>query len=265
MAAASSDIKFYLSANRPEADTGTSGGARDATMQMLLPTKADIGGAGDTIDLVSASASDTQNVVLAGYGVGGAWVEETIALNGVTTVESTNTFVYLCKIQAASAAAGAVTVSQHTTPANVIHTIPIGEKGAARLFLKAVANAAGGAAKVLYEKVFVGNAHATDGITSAAVALTVNEASELAGALEKSATVQATGGTESVANRVTKPTGGDSYTWADMATPLAMGDAADGNLIAGEWQGLWLRATLAAGRTPTQHTDFTLQATGTAS
>jgi hypothetical protein len=265
MAATSTDIKFYLSANRPEADTGTSGGARDATMQLLLPANADVGGAGVQVDCVSTSASDTGNIVIAGYGAGGAWLTETLALNGLSHVHSANPYLYVCKLQMAAAAVGIVTCAQYGALSNVIHAIPATEKGAARLFLKAFANAAGGASLARYEKLFVGNANATGGMNTMTDALTVNSAGELAGALEKAATVQATGGTESVAARTTAPTGGGSYSWVDMVTPLAMGDGADGNLVAGEYQGVWLRLTLAAGRAPTQATAATMQGAGIAS
>jgi hypothetical protein len=263
--AACSDILFFLSTNRPEADTGTSGGARDATMQLLLAANADIGGAGVKVDLVSASAGDTQNCAIAGYGAGGAWLEETVALNGITHVQSANTYLYVAKIQLASAAAGIVTAAQYGALSNVIHAIPVGQKGAARLFLKATANALGGGDKVLYEKVFVGNAHATDGMVSMTVAISVDSATELAGALEKATGAQVANGTESTAARTTAPTGGASYTWGELTTPAAAGDAGDGNLTAGEYQGVWLRLTLAAGRTPTQATGYTLAVAGTAS
>lgn len=265
MAATSDNIRFHLSANRPEGDTGTSGGARDATMQLLLAANADIGGAGAKVDFVSTSASDTQNVTVAGYGAGGAWLTETIALTGTANKQTTNTYLYVCKIQLASVAIGTITCAQFGALSNVIHTIPAGEKGAARLFLGAVANAAGGASKVLYEKVYVGNNHATDAIIAATFAISVDSASELAGALEKAANAQVTGGTESVAARTTEPTGGGSYTWGELTTPAAVGDAGDGNLTAGEYQGVWLRLTLAAGRAPTQATGYTLTVAGPAS
>jgi len=265
MAVANSDLKFYLSANRPETDAATSGGARDANMQGLQAASADIGGAGDTINVDSTNAGDTQNVSIAGYGAGGAWLTETLALTGTTDVDSANTYLYVCKIELASDAIGTITVTQTSTPANVIHVIPIGERGAARLFLKAAANAAGGATKYFYEKVFVGNGHASDGVVNATVALTVNTESEIAGACEKAATVQVTDGTESVANRLTAPTGGGSYTFGDMVTPVDAGNAGDGNLIAAEYQGVWLKLTLAAGNAPVQASAFTLQLAGDAS
>ena len=52
MAVASTDLVLYLSANRPEDDSSTSGGAMDDNMRLLLRADSDSlnGGSGDTVD-----------------------------------------------------------------------------------------------------------------------------------------------------------------------------------------------------------------------
>jgi hypothetical protein len=271
MAVSSSDLIVYLSANRPEADTTTSGGAIDATMRLLLRANSDTlgGGSGDRIDLVSTSGSDTQNVVIAGYGTDGTWIEETVTLAGTTNVQSVATFLHLRKVQAATAAAGVVTVAEYNGgDPSALFTIPVAEKGAACLFLKATANAGGGATKTLYEKIFVKNAHATDTLVNAIAYLSADEDTELKIDAEMASGATVTGGSETTANRATKPTTGGTYTFADHATEGAahdLGDAEDGNLIAGEAQGIWVELTLAAGRTPEQQVQWALTATGDAS
>jgi hypothetical protein len=270
MAVANADLeRMYLSANKPEADTGTSGGARDANTQLLDRTNAvDMnGGAGEKVKLTSDSAADTQNCTLAGYGTDGAWLTETFALTGVTLKTSANTYKHLCKIALASDAIGTVTVAGNTTAAT-IHTIPIGERGAQVLFIKAEANAAGGAAKSFYEKVFAGNSHATDALISGKVWLSEDEDTELTMALEMSADVIVTNGSETTAARTTAPTTGGTYSYSEAATEgasLAVGDAADGNLVAAEYQGIWVKLSLAAGRTPEQVVQAALTLKGSAS
>lgn len=271
MAVASTDLVIYLSANRPEDDSSTTGGAIDAKTRLLLLADSDSlnGGSGDQVDLVSTSGSDTQNVVVAGYGTDGTWISETVALTGTTNAQTTATFLHLRKVAAASDAAGVVTVAEYNSgdPA-ALFTIPVGERGASCVFLKATANAAGGAAKALYEKVFVKNAHATDTLINAIAYLSADEDSELTMDAEMSSDATVTGGSETSANRATAPTTGGTYSFADHATSGAahdLGDAEDGNLTAAEAQGIWLKLSIAAGRSAEQQVQWALTASGDAS
>ena len=259
MAFAGTDIVAYLSANRPENNASTSGGAIDATMRLIDRTVAfDINGAsGDKIDLVSSSASDNSGVTatLEGYAVDGTWISEARTLNGVGHVQSTATFHHLLRIELSANAVGNVTVARYNAAAPVtLFTIPIGEQGAAAMFLKIAAEAGGGATVTAYEKLFLKNTNAIFGCVSSIFYCGTNENSRLTFALEcaggTGAAYQVDGGTESVANRVTAPNGGGTYTFAAAATVgagLAMGDAADGNLSPAEAQGIWVKCVLPAG------------------
>lgn len=270
MAVAATDLVFYCAANIPEADTGTAGGAIDPDIRVIDRSECDSidGGAGDTIDLVSAAAGDTQNCYLAGVGTDGSWLSETVALNGTTHVQSTNTYLHLRKVELASAAAGAVTVAAYQSGSPVtLTTIVAGEKGYKDPFLRAEANAAGGAAKAIYAKVFLKNTHATDALQSGVVWLSEDEDSELTMDLEMSGGATVTGGSETTTNRVTEPSTGGTYSWGEHATEGAghvVGDAEDGNLIAAEAQGIWLKLSLAAGRTPEQQVQWTINWSGSA-
>jgi len=270
MPVAASDLIFFLSANRPEADDTTSGGAIDATMRLMDRTNADSlnTGSGDQIDLVSDNGADTQNCVVAGYGTDGSWIEETVALTGTSNAQSTNTFLHLCKVELASAATGAITVAEYNSgDPSEIFTIPATEKGAARLFLKAEANAAGGGAKALYEKLFVKNTHATDALINGVLWLSEDEDTELTMDLEMSGDATVTGGSETTTNRATEPSTGGTYSWGEHASEGAghdVGDAEDGNLIASEAQGIWVKLSLAEARTPEQQVTWAPSISGSA-
>lgn len=249
-------ILVYLSAGRPEDDSTTSGGAIDTDVRLMDYTIYDsiAGGSGDKIDLVSSSASDTQVFALAGYGKDGSWLTENVSCTGTTHVQSTNTYLHLRKIVAASAAVGTITVARYNLGSPVtLGTIIAGEKGYSTLFLNAQANASDGAAKALYEKIFVYST--ADTHTLVKFFNNIDEDSELTWAGEEdSGGDLVTNGTESTVNRVTAPTTG-SPTFADhinLANALTLGDAGDGNLGATEAQGVWCKLSLAAGRATEQ-------------
>jgi hypothetical protein len=265
MAVASTDFLFYLAASRPEADTGTSGGAI-ALVRVIDRTVCDAlnGGAGEKIKVVSAGAGDTaQTIALAGYGTDGAWLEETLALAGTTPVISVNTYLHLKKGVLSATCAGALTVTGNTsTTALFVGGVPAGSLGQSTMFLKASANAVGGAEKKIYEKCFLKNTHATDAGVAILFYNALDNKTQLAFSLEKVSNVQATGGSETTAARTTVPAaGGNTYVWTDMllvANGVLVGDAADGNLVAAEAQGIWVCLTLAAGTAPDKVAQMTL-------
>ena len=104
-----------------------------------------------------------------------------------------------------------------------------------RIMYKAAANAAGGAAKTLYNKVFAKNGHAT----LAALGASISEAADPSG-LFSFALATAVGDTESTTARTVAPaavTAFDSTAKAVPGTDLAAGIAI----------GVWLKLDLAAG------------------
>jgi hypothetical protein len=270
MAVTADDIRYYLSQGRPENDTSASGGAIDLQWRLLLRAYADIGGSGSKVKVVSSSAGDnTQKLTVSGYDATDAWASEEITLNGTTEVETTTVFRYVVKVALNATCAGTVSVKQSTT-GNTMHNIRPGELGAQRLFLGARANASGGGEKVLYEKVFIRNDHATDGLQQALAYLHQDAMSELKFDCELDPTsgAQITGGTQAVANRLTAPTaGGSGYQWGDHSSrgeAHDLGDNGDGVLAAGEAQGVWIQLTLPAGRSATLATNWGLTTEGQA-
>lgn len=245
--------EFFLSANRPEDDVTASGGAIDLKMRLLEVGQGDNldGGAGDTLDLVSSAAGDVCNVDVAGYSPAGAWQEEVVALNGVNHVQSVNTYLHVRKIEMAADAIGTVTVAEFNVGVPItLFTIAIGERGRATLFLEHVANAGGGAEKKLYEKFFI---RGTGGVLNGCqFYCSQDEETDVKFDCEEDVGGNTTtDGAEQVANRTVEPNVGGGYVWADHATigtAHTMGDNEDGILIIGEAQGIWVEATLAAGR-----------------
>lgn len=246
--------EFFLSANRPEDDVAASGGAVDRKCRLISREDADniAGGAGDLIDLVSTAAGDTNNVTVAGYKADGTWVSEVVAMAGAVHVQSVNEFLHLRKVEIDADAVGVITVARFNGGAYAaLFTIPIGERGASALFLLAKAEAAGGAAKEFYEKVFAVNTTA-GALTGVKTFMSEDEDAELKLDLEEDAGGDTTtDGNEQVANRLTEPAAGGGYAWADHATAgtaHVCGDLEDGNLVLDESQGVWIQLTLAPGR-----------------
>lgn len=243
-------VEFFLSDNRPEDDVAASGGAVDRKCRWISRADADdiAGGAGDEIDLVSTAAGDTNNVTVAGYKLDGTWVSEVVVMAGAVNVQSVNEFLHLRKVEIDADAVGIITVARFNAATPIeLFTIPIGERGASALFLLAKAEAAGGAAKEFYEKVFAVNS-TVGALTGVKTYMSEDEDDELKFDLEEDAGVTTTDGNEQVADRLTEPAG---YAWADHANAGAAhvcGDAEDGNLILDEAQGIWIQLTLAAGR-----------------
>jgi len=194
--------------------------------------------------------------VLKGYGTDGTWIEETKALSGTDHVQSTATFLHLYSAVLASNATGIVTVAEYNSgdPSSMF-TVPVGEKGGQDMFLKVAAEASGGSTKKFYESCFIKNTDGASAVINAVIWLNEDEDSELKMDLGMSGDVTVTGGSETTTNRVTEPSTGGTYAWAEHASQEAahdVGDAEDGNLTAGEYQQVWVELTLADGRTPEQ-------------
>ena len=233
MSVAASDIRIYLSANHAENDTTTQGGAIATTGAVLDDQFA----ASAVPEVVSDSASDTQNCTITGRLTTGAISSETKALNGTTPVAFSTTFDRILKVVLASAAVGSISIKQGVS-GTTRHTMLAGETTARSLFYGAFASPAGGATKTRYEKVFIKNKHATDSALSLTAELTTDPRTDYDIVFE-----DAVDDNESVTNRVTAPTGIDG-TFGDGPKACVNTD-----LDAGEAQGMWIRQELAAGET----------------
>lgn len=250
MAVVDADIVFYASANMPDADTGTNGGAIDPLRRVEWTKLA----ANDDIEVISSAAGDTQNCTIEGRNAAGQVVSETAALTGTTAKIFSNLGVIqrVLKVELASGAVGTVTVRRSVAGATV-GVIPVGERGFLALFRKAAAEAAGGAQRDYYSKIFAKNTHATLALTSVTVKQNADPDARVthlpAAANDDSA---------SAADRRTAPGASDTLdpdTFDDT-------DKAVSDLGAGVARGIWLRLRLPAGD-PAHDTTYTIEVAGT--
>lgn len=112
MSVVESDVTFYGSANMPDADALTTGGALDTTK---LITFSDISPTG-TVDYVSSSPSDTATTIaVTGRDSTGVLQTETKTLTGTTPVAGSQSFERLLKaLQGGTTAIGDIAAIAHT-------------------------------------------------------------------------------------------------------------------------------------------------------
>lgn len=117
------DIRFYGSANMPDADSLTTGGAVDFTKKILFT---DISPSG-LMDYVSSNASDTATTItVTGRDATGSAKVEVKTLNGTTLVAGTQTYERLLKaLQGGTAPLGNIAALSHT-PVISGHTMQAG-------------------------------------------------------------------------------------------------------------------------------------------
>lgn len=248
MPVTASDIVAYGSAVMPEDDTTTNiGGAIDTTTRVVFT---DIAATG-TVGVYSSNTTDAQTVTITGRDSSGVIVSETLTLSGTTKVSGTQQFERILKIVLSAAAAGTVTVEDNqATPNNIVDIEP-GVTTIRRIFYNASADAAGGAVRRYYEKIFIKNNNATSALLSAQIIEQSDPSTKIAFALESVLNGNDTNGTGN--NRLVAPTG---YTFDSNTKAVAGGD-----LTAGSAQGVWLELTLNPGDAA-QKTTYTLRTEG---
>jgi hypothetical protein len=249
MPIATTDLVQFASANMPDIDTGSSGGAIDTLRRADFTQIA----ANDTIQALSSSAGDTMNLTVEGRNAAGQVVSETKALTGTTaiTFSTLATVERVLKADLASAPAGTVTV-RRTTGAVLIRTIPVAERGFMGLFRKASSDPV--SIKNYYTKVFWKNIHGSLSLLGATVKQSADPDSRVTHLL--AATV---GDSATSTNRVTAPAAvdtqdPDTFDDTDKAVPGT-------DLAAGAAIGVWLRLQLPAADAP-HRTTYDSQLTG---
>lgn len=250
MGVVASDIIVYGSANMPESDSTTSGGAIDATTKIVFTDIA----ATDKVTVLSSSAGDTtQTVTVTGRDSTGQIQTDALSLNGTTRVIGVQNFERILKIVVSASHAGTITVTRNDAATYTsIATLETGVLTVRRLFYDSAANASGGATKNFYEKVFIKNTNATTALTNATVEEFADPTTNITFDLESSK-----GGSNSTTNRVTAPASGMLGTF-NSSTKNVPTNA----LSSGEYIGVWLNLTLTAGTAATKST-YTLRANGT--
>ena len=230
-----SDIVAYASANMPDTDTGTNGGAIDAKRRVDFTQLA----ANDDIEVVSTSASDTQNCTIVARSAAGSIVTETKALTGTTAAVFSTLGVVerVLSVDLASDAVGTVTVrrSPGGTP---LRQIPVGERGFVALFRKTASDPS--VQKDYYTKIFLKNTHGSQAALSAVVKQNADPDARITHLL-----AAAVNDTATATNRVTAPANADTLdpdTFDDNDKNVPGTDLAAGAAI-----GVWLRLRLPAG------------------
>lgn len=232
MSVVATDLVVYASANIPDTDGATNGGAIDTLRRAVFTQMA----ANDTVRAVSTSASDTGNITVTGRAADGTIKTETKALTGTTPITFTvaGTLERLLKADMAANAVGTVTVAATTGP-TTLGTIPVGERGFFALFAQCAADVSGGSARTFYRKVFVKNTNGTNALLSATIAQGSDSDSRVTHALTTTANDTAT-----TTNRQTAPTGVSAFD--DTSKAVAGTD-----LAAGGVQAVWYLLSLPAG------------------
>ena len=246
MSISNSDLVIYMASNKPTNDTSLAGGDINSSIRATFTDPSSAA----TIKFVSTSALDVQNVAVTGRNAGGSIISETLAINGTTTVTTSNIYERILTCVLASGAAGVITASGNGV--NKITDIPIGESGFCRPFYDATSSL--GSSKTLYDKVFVKNNNSITTLQGASV-IEVSSGlySNIDFGLEDSKQSNQT-----IANRTVAPTG--------VSGVFGVGPSGmvGSTLAAADYQGIWLKMSLAAGESAA-NSFYEVQISGTTS
>jgi hypothetical protein len=247
MSIVASDLVLYTSANMPDTDSGTNGGAIDP---LRRPDFTQIA-ANDDIEAVSSNAADTMNLTIEGRDAAGNVVSETKALTGTTPIIFTVISVIerVLKAELASAPAGNITVRRSVGGATV-RVIPAGERGFMAFFRKTTSDPV--STQNYYAKLFVKNTHGTLALQNTTFKQNADPEARIT-----HLPANVVDDTTTAANRITAPAAGntlDPDTFDDT-------DKLVGSLAAASAWGIWFRLQLPATDPPHKST-YTLEVTG---
>jgi len=238
MAISASELIMYGSANMPEDDTGTSGGAIATTVRVIFDDTSLPNSLSDRVTVVSSSAGDSsQSVTIYGRDVAGVIQSEVIALAGVATVSGAITYDRLLKAVVSATHAGTISIKK-LSGGTTIAALESGVLTIRRPFYNAASSPTQG--KTLYEKVFLKNTNATLTLTSAQVSGSVASL----GSITQFALETTPNNNTSVANRLTAPGSTGVLDNTAKYIPPSSG------LAAGSGIGIWLVLSLASGLAP---------------
>jgi hypothetical protein len=242
-----SDLIAYAALNQPEDETSPAGGAIDPDTRVVFTDLA----ANDKVEVLSSAIADTtQHITVRGRATNGSLAQETVLLNGTTPVVlNANTFERIESAALDADTAGTVTVRRQGGGAT-IGTIPPGERGFTRLFIKAFSAAA---PKDYYAKVFLKNAHATLSLLDAVVKENADPTGRITFALQNTIN-----DSEAPVNRLTAPVNVTAFGNSDITLLAATGTA---DLAAGSAIGVWLKLSLDADNAPIKST-YTIELDG---
>jgi hypothetical protein len=245
MSIVSTDLQLFASVNMPDIDTGTNGGAIDTLRRVAFVQIA----ANDDIEVISSSASDTQNCTITARDATGAVTSQTAALTGTTakifsTMGAAGVVERVLQVELASVAIGTITVRRSVAGATV-GVIAIGERGFMALFRKISSDPTVQINR--YTKVFWKNAHATLSLLGALVKQSADPDARIMHVLAASQNDSTT-----TTDRTTAPAG--TFDDTDKAVPGT-------DLAATAAIGVWLRVQLPIADPP-HRTTYDTQITG---
>lgn len=237
MSILATDLVLYCSTNMPTTDSGNAGGAINPKMRADFTQLA----ANDDVEVISSSASDTQNCTIVARSATGAITTQTAALTGTSakifsTLGASGVVERILSVTLASDAIGTVTVRRSVAGAT-IRAIPIGERGFIAMFQQDSSDPV--SSKDYYAKLFWKNAHATLTLLTAVVKENADPDTRitfcLANAIDDTATST---------NRLTSPAGGalDVGTFDSNDKNVPGSDIAAASAI-----GVWFKLTLPGG------------------
>jgi hypothetical protein len=251
----STDLVEYASVNMPSIDSGTNGGAIDLKRRVDFTQIA----ANDDVEVISTSASDTQNCTIRARAADGSITSQTAALTGTTakifnTLGAAGVIERVISVDLASDAIGTITVRRSVAGATV-RVIPIGERGFMMLFRECASDPS--AQKDYYTKTFLKNTHATLALQAAIVKQNADPDARITHTL-----ADAVNDSTTSTNRVTAPVAGDiepdTFADTDVTLLTATGTA---DLAATVAIGVWRKLTLPAADPPHRST-YTIELSG---
>lgn len=246
MSVTSADLVIYGSKYMPEVDGTTAGSGIDTTVKIVFDNPSLANAPAGTVGIRSTQAVDTAMIGVYGRNSYGQLLYENLTLSGATSVSGTATYERILKVVASGAHNGTVTL--YDVYNSGICSLESGVLSCRRPFYNVSADAAGGATRTYYEKVFLKNNNAANALLNATVHEYADPSNVITFSLEN-----AQNGANLVANRQTSP--GGSF----ASTPVAI---AGTDLLPGSGVGIWMCMTLTAGLAPAK-TTYTVLASGT--
>jgi hypothetical protein len=197
---------------------------------------------------IKSSAADTRFTRITGRKADGTLVTENLQLNGTTAVTSTNTFDRILKFAVYDSSNVTLTGSSTLTATlyendgvTVIGAVggtaaTSTETGFYGMFIGSSSDPV--ATKTRYEKFFYKNTNASLALQAPTIQLTTDASGVLTIAVENS-----NGGTTTVTNRLTAPSGVTSFGTSAITVPA-------GSIASGAAVAVWVKQALAVGNAP---------------
>jgi len=240
----SAELINYLSANMPEDDVSTSGGAIDTAGKPDL-----VQWSANAVAEVVSDGADTRTLTVTGRLATGVIDSEVLTLNGTTPVTGAKTWERVLKAELSAGSASRTVLLKQGASGTTRATFVPNDVIKRVLFYDSFSDTS---ELIRYEKLFWKNTNGTLTLTNSTVTLTDDPDSRIRMGLDPSVD-----DTVSSADRLTAPAG-VSFVDDDVAQSVPGG----GNLAAGSAIGVWIEQDLPISDSPHKST-FTTELAGT--